>query len=510
LEPFGDRALRACPSAKPGVEALWAKVKASPPPGAEEVVAGDTTLMVVFDSAVARDQALDWPGWQDLVASAPPPAHELEVRVCYDGADLDEVAERLGLSTKQVVSAHGGTTYRVGFLGFSPGFAYLRGLPAPLELDRRALPRRMVPAGSVAIAGSYSAIYPQTTPGGWLILGRTDMAMFDPYLEQPCALMPGDRVSFVPVDEVGPVPALTPPAYDLAGKPWVKVADPGPFSTVQDCGRRGWAHLGVPAAGPADVASARAANFAVGNPPGAALIESTLAGPRLILGAARSVAVTGAHATVTVDGLPARRCTALPLPAGAEIEVHPYQEGARVYVAIEGGIDAPVVLGSRSCDTLGGLGPPPLRSGDVLPLGDPSRWGVGEPPAEPTEPPPPSEPLLVEAQSSWGADLVGSKAMEILAGMLFKVSQSSNRVGVRLESPEGSQLASLLGPETARITSEGLIPGAVQLTPAGVCVVMGRNHPTTGGYPVVVTISEADLDLLAQALPGQHVRLALG
>ena len=115
-----------------------------------------------------------------------------------DGPDLDAVAMECGLSVDRVIELHVATAYEVLFAGFAPGFAYLGELPAELRVPRLATPRTRVPAGSVAIAGAMAAIYPQASPGGWRLLGRTDARLFDPTAMHPALLRPGDRVRFVP------------------------------------------------------------------------------------------------------------------------------------------------------------------------------------------------------------------------------------------------------------------------------------------------------------------------
>lgn len=122
----------------------------------------------------------------------------VEIAVRYDGTDLDDVARATGLTTDDVIGAHHGTTYEVAFCGFAPGFAYLRGLDPRLHLPRRPTPRTSVPAGSVAIAAEYSAVYPRSSPGGWHLLGTTDAVLFDPDRRPPALLTPGARVRFVP------------------------------------------------------------------------------------------------------------------------------------------------------------------------------------------------------------------------------------------------------------------------------------------------------------------------
>jgi len=122
----------------------------------------------------------------------------LEILVHYDGADLEAVARLSGLSAAEVVARHCAPVYTVAFCGFAPGFAYLAGLDDALRLPRRAVPRTRVPAGSVAIADRYTAVYPHSSPGGWNLLGRTDAVVWDAEREPPAMLAPGGRVRFVP------------------------------------------------------------------------------------------------------------------------------------------------------------------------------------------------------------------------------------------------------------------------------------------------------------------------
>jgi len=117
-----------------------------------------------------------------------------------DGPDLEAVAERTGLRPRDIAELHAGTEYRVHFLGFAPGFAYLGVLPEALSVPRRATPRTRVPRGSVAIADRQTAVYPIDSPGGWHLIGRTDRSLWDPTRDPPASLRPGDRVRFVPVD----------------------------------------------------------------------------------------------------------------------------------------------------------------------------------------------------------------------------------------------------------------------------------------------------------------------
>lgn len=174
-------------------------------PGVGVAVPGHAGVLAPFDPEVCAEETLR--SILEAVAdeTAGPRASEdgvlHEIRVSYgraDGPDLPEVASRTGLSEADVIRFHSGVDYRVLVLGFVPGFPYLGFVPERLELPRRATPRVRVPAGSVAIAGRQSAIYPFATPGGWHLIGRTEAPLWNPRRDPPALLAPGDRVRFVP------------------------------------------------------------------------------------------------------------------------------------------------------------------------------------------------------------------------------------------------------------------------------------------------------------------------
>lgn len=175
------------------VEAVRA-VAAGFPDVVELVPAARTVLIVTRPGALqAVRNALTT---ADLVHRPEAVGAEVVIEVRYDGPDLDLVAETAGLTTAEVVELHAGADYRVAFCGFAPGFAYLTGLPEPLRQPRLDSPRTKVPAGSVGVAGEFTAAYPRATPGGWRLIGRTDAPLFDPRRPTPALLTPGDRVRF--------------------------------------------------------------------------------------------------------------------------------------------------------------------------------------------------------------------------------------------------------------------------------------------------------------------------
>ncbi len=278
----------------------------------------------------------------------------------------------------------------------------------------------------------------------------------------------------------------------------VAVVRAGSLTTVQDLGRPGHAHLGVPRSGALDPPSARLVNRLVGNPEGAAVLESTLNGCALRPRCAVTVAVGGAPSPVTVDGRPAAWGAPVHVPAGSLLEVGWAVRGVRTYVAVAGGIAVEPVLGSRSTDLLSGLGPPRLADGTVLPLGRPAdrpaRIDGGVPwPAPPAE-------LVLRVRLGPRRDWFTEAALSTLASGAHRVSAAANRIGLRTEGPPLERALS------GELPSEGMVLGAVQVPPDGCPVVFLADHPTTGGYPVVAVVEEQDLPAAAQAAPGIPVR----
>ncbi len=278
----------------------------------------------------------------------------------------------------------------------------------------------------------------------------------------------------------------------------LEVVRAGPLTTVQDEGRTGLAHLGVPPSGAVDLPALRSANRALGNPAGYAGLEITVTGCTLRARTAVTAAVTGALADVTVDGVPVEFGQPFGIPPGGTLKVGAARQGVRTYLAVAGGIAVPPVLGSRATDTLSGLGPPPVRDGDVLPIGD-----VPAPPAEPATPVRQASlpgDLLVRVRLGPRDDWFTPSAIDTLFGSRYQVSPTSSRIGVRLTGP------ALTRTVAAELPSEGVVLGGVQVPSGGEPLVFLADHPTTGGYPVIAVVERADLWGFAQARPGTGVR----
>lgn len=278
----------------------------------------------------------------------------------------------------------------------------------------------------------------------------------------------------------------------------IVVLEPGALTTVQDLGRPGHAHLGVPRSGALDEPAHRLANHLVGNPPGAATLETTLSGLAFRVTRAMTVAVTGAPCDVEVAGRARSWGAAVTVRAGDTVRVGPAEQGVRSVVAPAGGLLVEPVLGSRSTDLLSGLGPEPLRAGQVLPVGE----ATGVPVAV-------DQPRLFrrteELRVRLGprADWFEPDALVALDGATYRVGTASNRIGVRLEG------APVTRARIGELPSEGMVLGAVQVPPNGQPVVLLADHAPTGGYPVVGVVVAADVPGCAQLRPGEQVRLRL-
>jgi biotin-dependent carboxylase-like uncharacterized protein len=275
------------------------------------------------------------------------------------------------------------------------------------------------------------------------------------------------------------------------------VLAPGPFATVQDRGRPGWASIGVTRSGAVDRAAADLANRLVGNDPEAATVEVTAGGLRVRAERTLLIAVTGAPVAVAVDGRGAPFNAPLTLAAGAVLGLGLPSAGLRTYLAVRGGVDVPPVLGSRSTDTLSGLGPRPLSAGDRLPVG---ALSAEEPFVDVAPVRPPSLRPVLRVLPGPRRDWLDPDAWTALTSQQWTVSTDSDRVGLRLTGP------ALMRARDGELPSEGLVPGAVQVPPDGAPVLFLADHPVTGGYPVLAVVTTADLSSAGQLRPGDIVQ----
>ncbi len=540
ITPLGDNALLAetGAAADEATLALTLSVAralaAAMLPGVTDIVPAFASVTVHYEPAkippgpgapVAR--VAEW--LRVTAAGAKPDAkisgREVEVPVCYggeQGPDLPEVARRARLTEAEVVAQHSGARYQVAAVGFSPGFPYLLGLPARLAMPRRANPRVRVPAGSVAIGGAQTGVYPLATPGGWQLVGQTPLRLFRPEEKLPALLFPGDFVRFKPI-----TPAqfaqesarVTAHPFDrqnnrtVAGKTGgIEVVRSGGLTMLQDLGRPGWQRVGVTPGGAMDRQAARVGNILLGNDENAPVLESALTGPELLFHADTWIAVTGAEVRGVAGWRPLR------VAAGTQLSFAELACGSHVYVAVAGGFAVPRVLGGAGTllsAGLGGFWGRALRAGDRLTAGpvtdsmpgtaDRGGWGA--------------------AQEFWtasgntraaggGAEIAvrfvrgrrwaafDETARAAFKSAAWRVRPQSDRMGLRLLGPP------LTAELPGEMISEGVSFGTVQVPPSGQPIVLMADRQTLGGYPKIGHVIAADLPRLAQARPGDTVRFA--
>jgi len=515
VRAVGTRAVLAELGGTPGVLALQAQLLEHPLPGQLDVLAAAETVMVTADSPVAARRIAAQLLRLDLTAPVQRDGGLVVIDTVYDGEDLAEVAELTGLGIDGVVAAHTGQPWTVAFAGFAPGFGYLVGDNEALHVPRRSSPRTAVPAGSVALAGNYSAVYPRRSPGGWQLIGRTSARMWDLDREQPALAAPGSRIQFRAVRESVSLTAEPRPeraATKVASG--LRIASPGMQSLIQDLGRNGHSGLGVSASGALDRGSLRRANRLVGNAPGAAGIETvaieTVAGGLTVQAVGDQVlAVAGAPSELAIttpagpEAEPARRTVPMATPFalldGETLSIGAPTSGFRSYLAVRGGIDAAPVLGSRSTDTMSGIGPAPLAAGQLLASGGDSESGVvGNPELQPEFPG--SGVTVLDVVPGPRADWFDAEALDSLTCQEWQVKPQSNRVGMRLD---GTPLQRARDGELA---SEGTVAGALQVPPEGLPVLFLADHPITGGYPVIAVVVDSQLDRAAQVPIGGTIR----
>ncbi|WP_159912890.1 urea amidolyase family protein [Pantoea sp. 18069] len=500
--------------------ALLQSLQTAPVAGVEELIPAARTILIYFNPTLTQlPRLIDAVGRRRLGAQVEHARHRVQIPVRYDGEDLQEVADLLGVTPADVVRMHTGGEYAVAFTGFAPGFAYLSGGDARLDVPRRKTPRTRIPAGAVGLAGTFSGVYPQASPGGWQIIGTTPVQMWDLERVAPSLLRPGYRVQFVDVATLSPeaLAALmaacagervapeesTGDAADAA----FRVEAAGLQTLFQDGGRPGHAGQGVGASGAMDRGALRAANRVVGNvaadkaAPGvdAACLEVAYGGLALEALQAAVVAVTGADALVEVLTAGGRRYAVntyapLALDAGDRLIVHAPQAGSRNYVAVRGGWSVVPVLGSASTDTLARVGPAALAVGDALQVGS----DAGLPPVALAEQaafdmPRADEEVCLDVVLGPRTDWFAAQALVTLCAQTWAVTPQSNRVGIRLQGE-----IPLARAQTRELPSEGTARGAIQVPASGQPVLFLADHPLTGGYPVIASVASYHLDLAGQ------------
>ena len=504
--------------------------------GVLEVLPTYCSVSIYFDEAICQISLL-----KDLAQKALQKSEEektestdsartITIPVCYEdqefAPDLEKVALHAKLSKEEVIKLHSSSDYLIYMMGFLPGFPYLGGMNPRLETPRLETPRTKIPTGSVAIGGAQTGLYPVESPGGWNIIGRTPLRLFDVKRKPFFLYEAGDKIHFLPITreefenfdeslwlaqvagkseasiETSDNAADSKEVYECGGG--IKILEPGLLTSIQDSGITGFQKYGIGQSGAMDQTSFALANQICGNEKNAACLETTLAGPSIRFVTACDFAITGAvFENATLDGMRIEMNKKISAKAGSLLSCGFASKGLRSYIAFSGGLLVPKVFGSSSTNLkskIGGYMGRKLLADDQLAIGMNKKNPLLVPDNKSTEGfTENKDVLLLDCIKSSQFDFFQEKIVKKFTDSIYTVSAESDRMGIRFTGP---------GLECGKtdIISDAIPFGAVQITSAGLPVVMAADRQTTGGYAKIACVTKASMCRLAQALPGTKVR----
>jgi len=475
-----------------------------------------------IDAGLLIDRLRDLEKGVDEVTLPPPKVYEIPTLYGGEyGPDLEYVAEYHGITPEEVIRIH----TKEPFLVYRMGLNVHNLVPEKLITPRRKVPRLKVFAGDVGIGNKQTGPYVIDCPGGWNIIGRTPLKLYDPQRNPPFLFEIGDYVHYRAIDE-GEFKAL-----EEANKGFVnsiksksvdnnlgvfKVIEPGLLSTIQDIGRFNYRRFGIPGGGPMDDFSFRIGNILVGNGEYEAALEVTALGPTMMALEDTAIAITGGDLGFTVNKKPLPMWEVIGIKKGdlliASKILRP-RKGCRAYISVVGGIDVPIVMGSKSTSVpyhIGGIDGRALVAGDVIRSG---RFEIGvnsiigrktlrEIDSKIGEILPDPEKGVTVLRVIMGPfeDHFASDSIDRFLDSEYTITPQSDRAGYRLEGPDIKHNAK--GPD---ITTTGHVPGAIQV-PGSFKPIIFLHERSAGGYAVIATVISPDLCRLAQLKPGDKIR----
>jgi len=468
----------------------------------DEVIATETEICLGVNDQYSVRRLGELESLEFSGAESDSKTHEFGIWFSDEFEDWDLICEHTGLSKDDYINRLLDCELTIAMTGFLPGFVYLSDLPAELHVPRKTNPATRTLRSTLAIGGKYGGIYSLPSAAGWNCVGRIAERIFDRDELPPLSVSQGDKVKLKQIDEAAFLNSNVTSIGEenercsISGNGSLTFLKPGMLTMVQDHGRQGLAYCAIPRGGAMDSEAAELANAMLGNPPGAAVIECHFVAPSLRFDTAATICLTGANLKWRLDSEKINRNHTIEVPAESVLSGSVAKKGCRAYIGIAGQIQTTTSFGSASCympAIFGGNDGRPFAAGDKL------FWNTL---AEDSI----SLQLNIKSKSSADRpldltpgpefDWLDNESQEALFASQFQITPSSDRMGARLNGPNLSTGGRTLS------DSVPLLPGMIQLTPGGQCIVVLQDGQTTGGYPRIGYLNSQMIRQLNQTKNG--------
>lgn len=471
----------------------------------DEVIATETEICLAVNDQYAAQRLREFESLEFTSAESDSSTHEFGIWFSDEFDDWGLICEHTGLSKEVYIKRLLDCELTIAMTGFLPGFVYLSDLPAELHVPRKTNPATRTLPSTLAIGGKYGGIYSLPSAAGWNCVGRIAERIFDRDELPPLSVSQGDKVKLKQIDETAFLnssviwTAEKNEILSIGGSGSLTFLKSGLLTMVQDRGRQGHAYFAIPRCGVMDSEAAELANAILGNTQDAAVIECHFVAPTIRFDSAATICLTGANLKWRLDGKKISRNQTIEVPAESVLSGSAAKKGCRGYIGIAGEIQTTTSFGSASCympASFGGNEGRPLSAGDKLywntPADDPIsiRLDINSNLSQ-------DRPLELTPGPEF--DWLDEESQKALFENEFQITPSSDRMGARLGGPVLSARGKTLS------DSVPLLPGMIQLTPGGQCIVVLQDGQTTGGYPRIGYLNSRMIRQLNQTKNGHPI-----